>query len=49
MEGGGSCVIYWPWGRGLPRAWALKQGNRVTEHSVRLKDADNPIIAAMKS
>ena len=35
-------------GRGLLRAWARIQGNTVIDHSVRLEDADNPIIAAMK-
>ena len=33
MEGGGSCMIYWPRGRGPRRAWALKQENRVIDHS----------------
>ena len=37
MEGGGSCMIYWPRGRGLRRAWALKQGNRVIDHSKKPK------------
>ena len=42
MEGGGSCMIYWPRGRGLCRAWALKQENRVIDHSKK-KPKQKPV------
>ena len=51
MGGGGSCLTYWSRGgvliseHGVP----LLQGNTVMDHSLRLEDADIPIIAAMKS
>ena len=44
MEGGGSRMIYWPRGRGLRRAWALKQGNRVIYHSKKNRNRNQFVL-----
>ena len=49
--GGGSCLINWLGGDSFLEhgAWALIQRNTEVDHRVRLKDADNPTVSAIKS